>query len=66
MFFVDLEDITAHYARTLKIWRENFFKQLPKIKELGFSDSFIKLKMEEWHSYTAHFSEWEKRNTLDI
>ena len=31
-----------------------------------FSDSFIKLKMEEWHSYTAHFSEWEKRNTLDI
>ena len=32
----------------------------------AFSDSFIKLKMEEWHSYTAHFSEWEKRNTLDI
>ena len=27
----------------------------------AFSDSFIKLKMEEWHSYTAHFSEWEKR-----
>ena len=32
----------------------------------AFSDSFVKLKMEEWHSYTAHFSEWEKRNTLDI
>ena len=32
----------------------------------AFSESFIKLKMEEWHSYTAHFSEWEKRNTLDI
>ena len=31
-----------------------------------FSDSFVKLKMEEWHSYTSHFSEWEKRNTLDI
>ena len=32
----------------------------------AFSASFIKLKMEEWHSYTSHFSEWEKRNTLDI
>ncbi|MEX2482319.1 MAG: type III glutamate--ammonia ligase [Gammaproteobacteria bacterium] len=28
-------------------------------------DSFIKLKMQEWTSYTAHLSEWERRNTLD-
>ena len=50
MLFVDLEDITAHYATTLKIWRENFFKQLPKIKELGFSDSFINL----WEFYFVY------------
>ena len=41
---------------------KNFKEGLGK----AFSDSFIKLKMEEWHSYTAHFSEWEKTNTLDI
>lgn len=28
-------------------------------------DSFIKLKMQEWTSYTSHLSEWERRNTLD-
>jgi len=50
MLFVDLEDITAHYATTLRIWRENFFKQLPKIKELGFSDSFINL----WEFYFVY------------
>ena len=29
-------------------------------------DSYIKLKMQEWHSYTSHLSEWERINTLDI
>ena len=28
-------------------------------------DAFIKLKMNEWHEYTAHFSEWERRHTFD-
>lgn len=27
--------------------------------------SYIKLKMGEWSDYTAHLSEWERRNTLD-
>jgi len=27
--------------------------------------SYIKLKMGEWRDYTAHLSEWERRNTLD-
>ena len=27
--------------------------------------SYIKLKMQEWGSYTGHLSEWERRNTLD-
>ena len=31
-----------------------------------FSAAFIKLKLQEWHSYTAHFSQWERDNTLDI
>ncbi len=31
-----------------------------------FSKSYIKMKMQEWNSFTTHFSQWEKDNTLDI
>lgn len=30
------------------------------------ADAFAKLKMREWNSYMAHFSDWERQNTLDI
>ncbi|QDL93056.1 type III glutamate--ammonia ligase [Paroceanicella profunda] len=32
----------------------------------GFSASYMKLKLQEWGSYTAHFSDWERANTLDV
>jgi glutamine synthetase len=28
-------------------------------------DAFVKLKMQEWDSYTKHLSSWERNNTLD-
>jgi glutamine synthetase len=31
-----------------------------------FSAGFLKLKMQEWNSFKAHLSEWERANTLDI
>ena len=31
-----------------------------------FAAAFLKLKHDEWLSYMAHFSDWEKANTLDI
>jgi glutamine synthetase len=31
-----------------------------------FSNAFKKLKVNEWKSFTAHFTQWEKDNTLDI
>jgi cyclopropane-fatty-acyl-phospholipid synthase len=42
-----LEDITPHYARTLRTWRERFFAHLPEVRALGFSDSFIRM----WEFY---------------
>ncbi len=30
------------------------------------SAAFLKLKHEEWNRFTAHFTEWERANTLDI
>ena len=31
-----------------------------------FSAAYLKLKHQEWDAFTAHFSTWEKENTLDI
>ncbi len=30
------------------------------------SRAFLKIKRQEWDSYAAHFSEWERRHTLDV
>ena len=43
LVMVDSEDITLHYARTLEIWRKDFEKVLPQVRELGFSDPFIRI-----------------------
>ncbi len=31
-----------------------------------FSAAYLKMKHQEWNSFTSHFSQWEKDNTLDI
>jgi glutamine synthetase len=31
-----------------------------------FASSFVKMKMQEWTAFTAHFTTWEKDNALDI
>ena len=43
LIMVDSEDITLHYARTLEIWRKDFENVLPRVRELGFSDPFIRI-----------------------
>jgi cyclopropane-fatty-acyl-phospholipid synthase len=45
-----LEDITPHYARTLKAWRENFFRNRERVKALGFADAFIRM----WEFYLCY------------
>jgi len=47
---VHLEDITVHYAKTLKLWRENFQSSISSIKGLGFSSAFIKM----WDLYFVY------------
>ena len=45
-----LEDIGPHYARTLREWRVNFFAQLPRVKALGYPDSFVRM----WEYYLCY------------
>ncbi len=47
---VHLEDITPHYARTLRMWRERFFERLEEVKAMGFSENFIRM----WEYYFCY------------
>ena len=50
LIFGELDDITEHYVTTLQLWRKNFFDKIDKIKDLGFSNSFVKL----WEFYFVY------------
>ena len=38
------------YAKTLKVWRENFSKALPDVRAMGFDEGFIRM----WNLYLAY------------
>jgi cyclopropane-fatty-acyl-phospholipid synthase len=50
MKLFNLEDIGPHYAPTLRLWRERFFANLAKVRELGYPDSFNRL----WEFYLCY------------
>ncbi|HLK71148.1 MAG TPA: cyclopropane-fatty-acyl-phospholipid synthase family protein [Steroidobacteraceae bacterium] len=45
-----LEDIGPHYARTLALWRRNFFDHLEEIQRLGYPQRFVRL----WEFYLCY------------
>jgi cyclopropane-fatty-acyl-phospholipid synthase len=45
-----LEDITAHYAKTLEHWRLQFHRRIDEVKRLGFSEEFIRM----WEFYFCY------------
>lgn len=47
---VDLQDIGLDYATTLGLWRENFFAQLDAVRQLGYSEAFIRM----WDFYLSY------------
>ena len=50
MRFYQLEDIGQHYATTLAMWRERFFSNITKIKNMGYSETFIRM----WDFYLCY------------
>jgi cyclopropane-fatty-acyl-phospholipid synthase len=46
---VDLEDITPHYAETLRRWRANVDAQADRIRSLGYDERFLRL----WRLYLS-------------
>ncbi len=50
MHLADAFEFGLDYARTLKVWRENFNRALPQVKVMGFDDTFIRL----WNLYLSY------------
>jgi len=45
-----LEDIGLDYARTVSIWRQNFFSRVDEVRALGYPESFIRM----WEFYLTY------------
>jgi cyclopropane-fatty-acyl-phospholipid synthase len=45
-----LEDLSPHYARTLREWRNAFHTNLTKVREMGFDERFIRM----WEYYLCY------------
>jgi cyclopropane-fatty-acyl-phospholipid synthase len=45
-----IEDLSAHYARTLFDWRHRFLNRLDEVQRLGFDDRFIRM----WEYYLCY------------
>ncbi|MDG2307797.1 MAG: cyclopropane-fatty-acyl-phospholipid synthase [Candidatus Binatia bacterium] len=50
MKLVHLEDLTPHYAETLRRWRSSFLDNLDDVRQLGFSEEFIRM----WEFYLCY------------
>jgi len=50
MTLIDLKDIGSDYATTLKLWYDQFNANLPKVKELGFDERFVR----KWNYYLCY------------
>jgi cyclopropane-fatty-acyl-phospholipid synthase len=47
---VHMEDITPHYARTLRCWRERFSARIEDVRKMGFPESFVRM----WEYYLCY------------
>jgi len=69
------EDMAPFYAKTLRVWDENFHAKLAEVRALGFDERFIR----KWHYYlcyceaafgTRHISVvqavWSRPNNLSL
>ena len=50
MRVIHLEEIGSHYATTLRHWHDRFFARINEVRELGYSDEFIRM----WQFYLCY------------
>lgn len=57
MRLTHLEEMTSHYVRTLQCWRERFMDNIEQVRELDFSETFIRKWMFYFCYCEAAFAE---------
>ncbi|MDH3349913.1 MAG: cyclopropane-fatty-acyl-phospholipid synthase family protein [Gammaproteobacteria bacterium] len=50
MRVIHLEDIGPHYATTLRRWHDRFFAQIDMVRQLGYSEEFVRM----WQFYLCY------------
>ncbi|MEM7279686.1 MAG: cyclopropane-fatty-acyl-phospholipid synthase family protein [Pseudomonadota bacterium] len=50
MRILHTEDIGPHYARTLQQWNERFFGRIDAVREMGYSETFVRM----WEFYLCY------------
>jgi cyclopropane-fatty-acyl-phospholipid synthase len=45
-----LEDLTPHYAETLRRWRRRMYENLPRMRAMGLADRFLRM----WEFYLCY------------
>ena len=57
-----LEDLTPHYAETLRRWRESFLSNAERLEELGYDRRFRRM----WSLYLAYSEAGFRSGYLDV
>jgi len=65
MRLLQLEDIAPHYAQTLRCWQQQFQNRLDQVRELGYSESFIRM-WDYYFSYCEAAFEERQCNTVQM
>ena len=59
---ISIDSYYLDYVKTLKMWRDNFENSLPRIKELGFDNKFLRL----WSYYLTYCESGFKSKNIDL
>lgn len=62
---LQLEDIAPHYAQTLRCWQREFNDRLDDVRDLGYSESFIRM-WDYYFSYCEAAFEERQCNTVQM
>jgi cyclopropane-fatty-acyl-phospholipid synthase len=57
-----MEDFADHYGETLKRWHQDFNEQLVKVRDLGYSEEFIRM----WQFYLSYCEGGFREKTIGV
>ena len=62
LFLFNLEDLGLNYAKTLKLWLDQFDKNIGRVREFGFGEKFIRT----WRYYLAYCNAAFKMRNISV